>query len=46
MVILKSLNTALMMVINGKYANDGIIMNPLTAINDGLIIITWILDPS
>ena len=41
-----SLNTALMMVNNGKYANGGMIMNPFAAINDGLIDITWISDPS
>ena len=41
-----SINTALMMVNNGKYANGGMIMNPFAAINDGLIDITWISDPS
>ena len=35
-----------MMVNNGKYANGGMIMNPFAAINDGLIDITWISDPS
>lgn len=41
-----NLNTALMMINNGKYANGGAIMNPYAAVNDGLIDITWISDPS
>jgi diacylglycerol kinase family enzyme len=40
------LNTALMSVNNGKYANGGMILNPFAAMNDGLIDITWISDPS
>merc|ERR1712060_250683 len=39
-------DTALMMVTNGKYANGGMVMNPFACINDGLIDITWIADPS
>lgn len=41
-----NLNTALMMINNGKYANGGAIMNPYASVNDGLIDITWISDPS
>jgi len=39
-------NTTLMQVSNGKYSNGGMIMNPFAAINDGLIDICWISDPS
>lgn len=39
-------NTALMMINNGKYTNGGMIINPFAAINDGLIDITWISDPA
>ena len=35
-----------MMVNNGKYSSGGMIMNPFAAVNDGLIDITWIDDPS
>ena len=35
-----------MMVNNGKYASGGMIMNPFASLNDGLIDITWIQDPS
>ena len=34
------------MVNNGKYANGGMIMNPFAAVNDGLVDITWIDDPT
>ena len=39
-------NTALMMINNGKYTNGGMIINPFAAINDGLVDITWISDPA
>ena len=39
------INTALMMVNNGKYCNGGMIMNPFATINDGLLDITWIDAP-
>lgn len=42
----EGISTALMMINNGKYANGGMIMNPFASINDGLIDITWISDPS
>jgi len=38
------INTALMMVNNGKYSNGGMILNPFAAVNDGLIDISWIED--
>ena len=34
------------MISNGKYANGGMLINPFAAINDGLVDITWIHDPS
>lgn len=34
------------MINNGRYANGGAIMNPFASVNDGLIDITWISDPS
>lgn len=34
------------MVNNGKFANGGMIMNPFASVNDGLMDITWISDPS
>ena len=40
------ISTALMMVNNGKYSSGGMIINPFAAMNDGLIDITWIEDPS
>ena len=40
------ISTALMMISNGKYANGGMLINPFAALNDGLIDITWINDPS
>ena len=39
------INTALMMVNNGKYCNGGMIINPFATINDGLLDITWIDAP-
>ena len=39
-------NTTLMQVSNGKYSNGGMIMNPFASVNDGLIDITWISDPT
>ena len=35
-----------MMISNGKYANGGMLINPFAALNDGLIDVTWINDPS
>lgn len=42
----QGISTAFMMVNNGKYSSGGMIMNPFAAVNDGLIDITWIDDPS
>lgn len=35
-----------MIVSNGKYINGGSIFNPYSCINDGMIDITWVQDPS
>ena len=39
------MNTMLMMVNNGKFCNNGMIMNPYAVINDGLIDISWVDAP-
>jgi hypothetical protein len=33
-------------VSNGKYSNQGSILNPFAVINDGLVDITWNHDPA
>lgn len=34
------------MINNGKYINGGAVFNPYGVVNDGLIDITWVHDPS
>jgi len=41
-----NIGTAMMIVSNGKYINGGAIFNPYSCINDGMIDIAWVRDPS
>ena len=41
-----SINTGLIVVSNGKYYGGGAIINPHAAVNDGLVDITWVSDPT
>lgn len=34
------------MVSNGKYSNGGMLVNPFASVNDGLVDLTWVKDPS
>ena len=34
------------MINNGKYSNGGCLVNPFAALNDGLVDLTWVRDPS
>lgn len=38
-------NTILMMFTNGKYTGAGMVINPFSCMNDGLVDVTWINDP-
>ena len=35
-----------MMICNGKYTGGGMVINPFTCMNDGLVDVTWISDPA
>lgn len=39
-------STGMLVVSNGKYSSNGAIFNPFGVVNDGLIDITWVNDPS
>ena len=34
-----------MMFTNGKYTGAGMVINPFSCMNDGLVDVTWINDP-
>jgi hypothetical protein len=40
------LSTGFLVVNNGKYINGGAVFNPFGVVNDGLIDISWVHDPS
>ena len=42
----ESLATTLLMPTNGKFTGAGMIVNPFSVMNDGLIDITWVSDPA
>ena len=39
-------NSSVIMINNGKYGNGGCVLNPYATINDGLIDLNWVHDPS
>lgn len=41
-----SVDTSILMVNNGKYSNDGCLVNPFATLNDGLVDLTWVRDPA
>ena len=40
------INTGLLVINNGKYINGGAVFNPYGVVNDGMIDMTWVHDPS